>query len=212
MRLKFSSVSALALCLATALGADTPKDVTTYGFDVVFARNPDVTLSEFQEKGLRKFREMDAYFGALFVSEDGNAYQHFVNWHDLTLVKQAARKGCEMISRGSPCYLSTVSVPAGYDPNGPTEPGLGLWALRDWQNEYLPKQESGSFGAFAVSNSAHQGYSHGWFSAEEAREAAIAYCKAAVAQDLAGLGIEGRAYALARGFDRCTIIDERRTP
>lgn len=101
------------------------------------------------------------------------------------------------------------SVPKGVDPNGRDVRGLGLWALRDF-GTYTTKQVADGYGAFAVSVSAHQGYAHGWQNEAEARATAIAFCQAAVARDLTTLGIEGRTFARAKGYDECRVIDVTR--
>jgi hypothetical protein len=161
-------------------------------------------LSPIQKKGLRHFRRQNSYFGALYVSKNGTSFQSFINWHSLDRVKQAARKGCEVISKDT-CVLAAVSVPKGLDPNAKNLHGLGSWAAHDIK-DYKNRQVEGGYGAFAVSGSAHQGYSHNWPNEAEAREAALAYCKIGVVKDLAPLGIEGRKFSHDHGYDKCHVI------
>lgn len=191
----------LACSAASLASADSLKTFTpAVSIGVV----QGLELSPIQKKGLRNFRRQNSYFGALYVSKDGATFQSFINWHSLDRVKQAARKGCEVIAKDT-CVLAAVSVPKGMDPNANDVHGLGSWAAHDIKN-YKKRQVKGGYGAFAVSGSAHQGYSHNWPNEAEAREAALAYCKIGVVKDLAPLDIEGREFSHAHGYDKCHVI------
>lgn len=201
-----------ALTFAAALACTSPataqalEAIPTYGTSSVVGVVPDLALSPVQKRGLREFRRTKSYFGALYVSKDGKAYQHFINFHDLARAKQATKAGCEIVSGGNPCVLAAVSVPKGVDPNSKKAHGLSRFGLHDLK-KYRKSQRAGTYGAFALSSSAHQGYSFGWPNEAEARAAAIAFCDASVAQDFAYLGIKGRKYARANGFDKCHVVD-----
>jgi hypothetical protein len=205
-KLSLTVLTLAAIAVAITVSSADTAPLATFGKKVSIGTVPDLALSPIQKEGLRGFRNMKAYFGALYVSRDGTSYQHFVNWHDLDKVKVAARKGCEIASLGNPCVLAAVSVPKGMDPNGENARGLGSWAQRDLA-VYRKRQVDGRYGAFAVSGSAHQGFSNDWVNEAEARDTALAFCEAAVANDLTTLGIEGRAFARAQGYDTCEIIE-----
>jgi len=195
----------LASPLASIAHAETVGGFKVYNNSVSVGVAPNLNLSPIQRRGLREFRRARSYFGALYVSTDGTSYQHFINWHDLDGAKFAARNGCEIVSEGVPCVLAAVSVPKGVDPNGSSTKALSSSAQGDLKR-YRSRQVQGRYGAFAVSNSAHQGYSHNWVSEAEARGAAKAFCDSAVARDLTTLGNEGRAIARKRGFTTCRVI------
>jgi hypothetical protein len=114
-------------------------------------------LTDIQRAGLRDFRKMRGYFGAIHVSQDGQSYQHFVDCHNLDKVKTAAKTGCELFSDGSPCVIAAVSGPDGMAFDSAAVRGLGLWALRDFAR-HQKRQVSSTYGADPVATSAQQEY------------------------------------------------------
>ncbi|MEQ6203565.1 hypothetical protein ABMC88_10980 [Sulfitobacter sp. HNIBRBA2951] len=58
------------------------------------------------------------------------------------------------------------------------------------RTRYERQQKKGKYGAFALIKAFGFGVSIGWNTANEAREAAIAYCKVASSEALAPLGGE----------------------
>ena len=80
-------------------------------------------------------------------------------------------------------------------------------AAKYFERRYPREQKPGKYGAFALNKAYGYGVSFGGQSAEEAREAALAYCDIASAHALAPLGIEGRNWAKSRGLDKCTVVD-----
>lgn len=191
----------LAVCtLAPQAHADR---LELFGPAVTVGVVQGLTLSPAQKEGLRHFKRQKSYFGAMYVSQDGKSYQHYFNWHSLKRVKQATRQSCEQLSQDT-CVLAAVSVPKGLDPNMPDLTGFGSSAARE-MIDYRTQQVAGTYGAFAVSGSAHEGYSYGWDSEAEARATAIAYCQIGVVKDLAPLGIEGRKFAVKQGYNICRV-------
>ncbi|MDG1067426.1 MAG: hypothetical protein P8P40_03470 [Sulfitobacter sp.] len=166
-----------------------------------------IQLTTTQRKSYQQFRAQRVYFGAFYVREGTDFTGDTINFHSFDTAKAAARKYCEAASGGKSCTLYAVTYPQGVDPNAKGLAGFSQPAAKDFKGRYKREQIKGKYGAFSL-NGAH-GYviSFGWKSAAEAREAALSYCKADSAQALAPLGIEGRKWALARGLEKCRVVD-----
>ncbi|MEP5729271.1 MAG: hypothetical protein ABJL67_07830 [Sulfitobacter sp.] len=188
---------------ATASFAEAP---TVYGKKNVFARVEAVTLTSAQKSHYRNFRREDAYFGAFYVTSSGDGSYYTYGYHDLSLAKAIAKRGCEAIHQG-PCTFFAVAVPEGVDPNATQASGLGAVSALDYNGIYRDRQTTDGYGAFAVSGSAHHGYSFDWPNAAEARAAAIAFCEVEVAKALTEVRIIDREWAKSNGLTTCRIID-----
>ena len=201
-----STIFAAAATFALTAPLSAQEAIKIHPKQVTIGVVKNVKLSPLQRKGLSYFRSQKSYFGAFYVSLDGKWFQSFINWHYLEKVKVAVKKACDTRPNGSPCVLAAVSVPEGVPVDAKSATGLGSSARASMQ-DYRDRQVEGQYGAFAISNSSHEGYSFNWPNSAEARETALEYCRASVAHDMAGIGTEGRKFARAKGYNTCKIID-----
>lgn len=198
------------LCAALLTFASLPPahaEPRDFGHAVKLAKVPGIELSRKQRESFRAYRSKRAYFGAFYVvpgTDDGFWTRNF---HDFDVAKAAAKKGCEIVSKGGDCQLYALLYPAGIDPNAQGVKGMSHHAAKDLRTRYKREQKKGKYGAFALNKAFGFGVSFGWNTAQEAREAAIAYCKVASSKALAPLGIEARKWSNARGLERCTVIN-----
>lgn len=197
----------LATLLCVAGFSPASAQTKDFGNAVRLAKVPGIELSRVQRESFRSYRSKKAHFGAFYVvpgTDDGFWTRNF---HDFDIAKAAAKKGCEIISKGGDCQLYALLYPAGVDPNAQGVKGLGLQASKDLKSRYKREQKKGKYGAFALNRAFGYDVSMGWNSTAEAREAALAFCKSSSSQALAPLGIEARKWSIARGLDKCSVID-----
>jgi hypothetical protein len=176
-----------------------------------------MTLQPEQAKAWRSFRKSAQYFGAMYVHDTADIGFVVSGFHDLATAHAAALKGCQEVARmkKSPegaCTVFATVVPEGTDLNARQGSGLGQAARAEFLGRYTHCQSCeamGEYGAFAIAGGAEYGMSWGWPDAHEARETALAHCRAAVAATMAQLGSQGRAWAQARGLDKCRVIHTR---
>lgn len=94
------------------------------------------------------------------------------------------------------------------------EAGLGRSAFLDYINVYKPRlaTESGTYGAFAISDLGIHSYGGGYTSKEDAIRSALKGCNAFVTKALANAKKLGRNRPIfAPGVDKCVIIDVTKT-
>lgn len=180
---------------------------THFGNAVRIATVPDIELSRVQRESFRQYRSKKAYFGAFYVVEGTDHGFWTREFHSFDLAKAAAKKGCEIISKGGNCKLYALLYPDGVDPHKKGIEGFGRQASKSFKTRYKREQKKGKYGAFALNKAYGYGVSFGWNSAKEARAAAIEYCKISSTNALAPLGIEARKWARARGMEKCTVVD-----
>lgn len=174
------------------------------------------TLMPEQEKLWQGFRTNAGYFGTMYVHSAEDIAFATMGFHDLATAHAAGLKGCQEMARlkgkkPGTCTLYATVVPEGQDLNARQGRGLGQGARTEFLGRYTDCQSCegpGGFGAFAIGGGAEYGMSWGWPDASEARGAALAQCRAAVAGTMAQLTNEGRRWAQARGLDRCRIIHQ----
>ena len=196
---------AAALTLSSLSAAQAgPRD---FGNAVRFATVPGIQLSTKQRESYRHYRSKRAYFGAFYVVPGTDHGFWTRNFHNFDTAKAAAKKGCEIVSKGGNCQLYALLYPDGVDPNAKGVKGLSHRAAKDLKGRYKRAQKKGKYGAFALNKAFGYGVSFGASSAAEAHATALAYCKVASTQALAPLGIEARKWSKARGLDRCDVID-----
>jgi hypothetical protein len=160
------------------------------------------------------FRANAGYFGTMYVHSVEDIAFVTSGFHDLATAHAAGLKGCQEVARvkgarPGACTLYATVVPEGQDLNARQGRGLGQAARTDFLGRYTDCQSCegpGGHGAFAIGGGSEYGMSWGWPDASEARGAALAQCRAAVADTLASLNNEGRRWVQARGLDRCRII------
>ena len=167
---------------------------------------PNIQLSRIQRNSFKAYRSNKAYFGAFYVVPGTDHGFWTRNFHDFDLAKSAAKKGCEIISKGGDCQLYALLYPKGIDPNARGVKGMSRGASKDLGGRYLRSQKKGKYGAFALNKAYGYGVSFGWDSKEEAQEAALEFCKVSSSKALAPLGIEARKWARQRGLEKCTTI------
>ena len=212
MKLILSVVTLTVLGLfAGPSNADVRLFSDSYKIGIV-ANQP---LGKKHTPNFRRFKAERSYFGAFFVDTTADVSYWVNNFHDMKKAKRAAHKGCDLLSKDtahsihgpSKCRLYAVSYPKEVDPNGRNLSGMGRWALRVFNDTYKARRTAQGYGAFALSNASHFGYTYGWNDSEEAKDQALAHCAAAVAKEMAGLTKEGRRWAHANGLNKCRIVD-----
>lgn len=198
----------LAAALFIALGISPVQAQTKhFGNTVRIATVPGIELSRIQRESYRSYRSKKAYFGAFYVVEGTDHGFWTRQFHNFDVAKAAAKKGCEIISKGGNCKLYALTYPDGVNPNAQGVKGFSHQSGKTFTTRYKRDQKKGKYGAFAVSKANGYGHSFGWKSAKEARAAAIEYCKLSSNKTLAPLGIEARKWARARGMEKCTVVD-----
>ena len=198
--------AALAL---TLLSAPLAAEPTLFGNKVTMGTVADMPLTAAQKRTLAWYRSNKSYFGAFYVVPDTDHFFWTRNFHSLDTAKAAAKKGCEIVSEGKACALYAVVYPQGTNPNARGVSGLSQPAAKDFQRRYPKQQKDGTYGAFAVNRSYSWGVSFGWKTKQEAEAAALSYCKAGSAIELAPLPIEGRKWVKAQGLEACRVVDVR---
>ncbi len=204
--MRLSALPAYALCAAMlALPAQAQPKI--FGNAVTMGTVAGPKLTAEQRRTFKWFRSNKSYFGAFYIAPNTEHLFWTRNFHSLKTAKEAAKFGCEVVSKGVPCQLHAVVYPKGVDPNAPDLAGLGQPSAKDFQRKYPKRQKDGKYGAFAINGAVGYGYSFGWDSKEEANEAALAYCESYVSRHLAPLGIEGRNWVKSRGLQKCRVVD-----
>ena len=203
MLLKTLTAAALVALTMSPVHAQTKL----FGNTVRIATVPGIKLSRVQRDSYRNYRSKKAYFGAYYVVEGTDHGFWTREFHNFDLAKAAAKKGCELISKGGDCKLYALVYPDGIDPNAQGVEGFSLPAAKDFKTRYKRSQKKGKYGAFALNKAYGYGVSFGWNSSKEARAAAMEYCKVSSSKALAPLGIEARKWARARGMEKCTVVD-----
>lgn len=199
----------LLLITALVISSVTPVQAETrqFGNAVSMATVPDIKLSRKQRDSFKAYRSKKSYFGAFYVVQGTDHGFWTRNFHNFDLAKAAAKKGCEIVSKGGKCELYALLYPKGIDPNAQGLHGLSQTAAKALNGRYPREQKAGKYGAFALNKAYGFGVSFGWNSEAEAKEAALEFCKVASSQALAPLGIEARKWARGRGLEKCRIID-----
>ncbi|GLQ27072.1 hypothetical protein [Sulfitobacter pacificus] len=195
------------LLLATLLSLPAQAEPKLFGNAVTMGKVPGIKLSAKQRRTLKWYASNKAYFGAFYVVEGTDHVFWTRNFHSMKIAREAAKTGCEIVSKSKSCVLHAVLYPKGMDPNGKGLDGLGQRTAKDFERKYPKRQKDGKFGAFAINGAYGYGASHGWDSAEEAREAALAYCKLDSSHGMAPIGIAGRKWVESKQIDKCRVVD-----
>ncbi|EBA16623.1 hypothetical protein RSK20926_02424 [Roseobacter sp. SK209-2-6] len=181
---------------------------TDFGPEVSVVRSDAITLKPNQARHFAGFLKQQSYFGAFYVNDTVDFSFHVKGFSDLNLARQAALKGCQVVSKGQgTCRAYGEMLPRGMAPDTREASGLGSGARATFLGAYQKKQRAEGYGAYAISPAYQAGMSFGWADEAEARATAISYCEAEVAQALTGLNIEGRAWAKSKGLTRCKVVD-----
>jgi hypothetical protein len=195
------------LFCAALLAAPAQAEPKMFGNAVTMGKVPGVKLGAKQRRAFKWYASQKAYFGAFYVVEGTDHLFWTRNFHSMKVAQEAAKTGCEIVSKTKSCKLHAVLYPKGMDPNGTGLDGLGQRTAKDFQRRYPKIQKDGKFGAFAINGAYGYGASFGWDSAEEAREAALAYCKLDSSHGMAPIGIAGRTWVKAKQIEKCRVID-----
>ena len=205
---KFTILAAAALTLAAAQLAAAPKD---FGPEISVIRSDAITLKPKQARHFAGFLKRKNYFAAFYVNDAVDEAFSVWGFADLNLARQAALKGCQEVSKGQgTCRAYSEMLPKGMAPSTKSAFGLGKGNREVFLGAYQEAQKAEGYGAFAISPAYQFGYSFGWVNEAEARATAVSYCEAGVAEALAGLNIEGRAWARSKGLTRCKVVDVTR--
>ncbi len=199
----FLLATIIAITNVSALQAETRQ----FGNAVSMATLPGIKLSRIQRSSLKQYRSKKSYFGAFYVVQGTDLGFWTRNFHDFDIAKSAAKKGCEIVSKGGKCELYALVYPKGLDPNAKGARGTSQIAAKTLNRRYPKEQKTGKYGAFALNKAFGFGYSFGWDTEAEAKAAALEYCKVDSSKALAPLGIEARKWARQRGLEKCQIID-----
>ncbi|MCX7566349.1 hypothetical protein OS189_08335 [Sulfitobacter sp. F26169L] len=124
------------------------------------------------------------------MREGSDDYGYRLNFHNMDTVKSAANRFCKYAAGGKACTLYAVTYSKGLNPKAKSIKGFSRPATNDLQDRYKRRQKPGKYGAFAINRAHGYGMSFDWKAAKEAREVALAYCKADTANALAPRGIE----------------------
>lgn len=181
---------------------------TDFGPEISVVRSEAITLKPKQARHFAGFLKQQSYFGAFYVNDTIDFSFHVKGFSDLSLARQAALKGCQIVSKGQgTCRAYGEMLPRGMAPETREAPGLGTGVRATFREAYQEKQRADGYGAFAIPTAYQAGMSFGWAGEAEARATAISSCEAEVAQVLTGLNIEGRAWAKSKGLTRCQVVD-----
>lgn len=156
-----------------------------------------------------KSRGNKQYFGAMYFNPFEDTAAFMTQFHSLESAKLAAKTSCQIVSkeRADQCQLYATVVPKSFSPETTQASGLGMHAYSSYRGKYRSKQETGKYGAFAISGMSSFGYSFGYNSKEEAIDTALSYCQSDVARFMTRLGKDGRSFARKAGADKCTVVN-----
>ncbi len=180
---------------------------TVYGDNVSIATVSTGELTRGQKVGLRKFKGDRGYFGTFYVAQDNEAWYFVSNFHALSAAHKFARKGCEIMAKGSPCTLYAISFPTGANPNDTGLSGLSWKAAKDFKRRYARDQTSDGFGAFAVSGGGEYGGSYGWSDEILARDRALASCERSAAKTLQSIPRALKDWTRQNNISECKVVD-----
>lgn len=186
------------------------SEVQTFGKSVKIIQYSNAKLQRGQRGLLRwlKSKSHKQYFGAMYFDPtEDNAFA-VTQYHSLQNAKIAAKAGCRISSKnnGDQCQLYATVVPKSFSPDITSASGLGMRANALYVGKYRNKQETGKYGAFAISGMAQFGYSWAYRSKEEAIDGALSQCQSTVAKYMTTLGKEGRDLARKSGVDKCSVV------
>ncbi|WP_298857556.1 hypothetical protein [uncultured Sulfitobacter sp.] len=211
--LTVSSVAAAATIGLLASAQPLAAEPVNFGQGTQIGRVGTLPALPPELRGLySQFRREARYFAAFAVHFEKAEGFYIQNFHDAASVRAAALEGCKQYAQAEGCVIYAVAMPESLPVDHSRATGLSEWAADDFTTVYKEKQKPGTYGAFAVSGASHHGYAHGYKTAAEAANTAIAYCKIGVVKDMAELGPEARKYARARGWQNCKVIESRFTP
>ncbi|MDF3414143.1 hypothetical protein HKX54_06725 [Sulfitobacter sp. M57] len=204
--MKRLSILSAVIC-TTLMAVPAQAEPKLFGNAVTMGKVPGVKLSAKQRRALKWYASKKAYFGAFYVVEGTDDLFWTRNFHSMKTAQEAAKTGCEIVSKSKSCVLHAVLYPKGMDPNGNGLEGLGQRAGKVFERKYPKRQKDGKFGAFAINGAYGFGLSFGWDTKKEATEAALAYCKLDSSHGMAPIGIQARKWVEAKKLDKCHVVD-----
>ena len=208
---KFNLLSIASICFSIMLTASPAlSEVQTFGKSVKVIQYSNAKLQRDQRGLLRwlKSKSHKQYFGAMYINPTEDKAFAVTQFHSLESAKIAAKAGCRIESEhnGDQCTLYATVVPKSLSPQTTKASGLGLRAYSFFVGKYRSKQQSGKYGAFAISGMSNFGYSYQYDTKAEAIDTALSYCQSNVAKFMTSLNKEGRDLARKNGADKCSVV------
>lgn len=187
-------------------------DIRTFGKSVKMVRHSNEQLRGHPRKVFQWFRSSKQYFGAFYYNKVDQSGYAVRSLNSMPMALLAAKTGCEDLSVSAPekCSLYATMVPRKATKEMMNEAGLGRSAFLDYIDEYKPRlaTESGTYGAFAISDMGNHSFGGGYTSKEEAIRSVLEICQAEVSKEIAKSIRLGRIRPIfAPGVDKCVIID-----
>jgi hypothetical protein len=198
LRLVLTATLSLSLFLIS-IAADAQP--TIYGKKVTTSRTDDIPTDRKWQHAYSEFKAERQYNSALYVSDTSYDWYYHTGNYSMKTALAAGKIACETATQGT-CSLYAISYPAGVDPSTFPE-GLSNHAALTFNGKYKRRQKDQKWGAFAISGLNSYGYSHGFATEDQAKKAALRFCKNNVERQ----GRKSGILLLLKFSAECKIVD-----
>lgn len=204
--MKKEIIAAVALAFLTSGVA--LAEPTNFGKQTVFGTVSGVEMSAKSKTAYREFRGEAKYFGAMYTNTTTDLSYWVWGLHNLSDARQSTKADCELASSGKGnCVLVALAYPRGTSANDDFSNGMSQEAAKDFEAEYKGQQETGKYGAFALSRVGSWGYSWNFDERSEAIATALLQCEASTKGVLADLNAKQRDWASKNRYVACKVVD-----
>lgn len=213
------SVVPLLVLVLSGLSGRAGAEVELFGPKARVFIHADLPLTADQQRGLEGLRTDPQYFGAMAILPGSYIYANFRGFHSWDMAIDGAVSECRRLSllagvQDRQCVLIASVIPKGLDEKevlargrGKLSAGLGQGSYFTFTGAYRDGKVRGTYGAFAISNFAQDGYSLGLPTRAMAEDWAVGECEAAVARAIVPYSRDVREYLREEGLDRCRVVD-----
>lgn len=198
--------------------ASAQQGLNLFGPGAKLIYHSTAELRPLQKRGLRWLRGDMQYFGAMAIVPGSGVYAVYRGFHSWRIAVTIALFHCRMeaLRAGEDpkaCVWYASVVPRSLDVDKAVAKGvrglpygLGQNAYKAFVGDYERRQRPNTYGAFAISGFAQDGYSYGFSNAVDAADRAKAQCEASMAKALVPYPREIRDLFREKGLDRCWVV------